>query len=203
MNINDIIYFSPMYKMKDLKFDDKDIIINAFADRIESYYFVPIRLLNDYRYAYGAGVLLVSLVDAFARYSTSENSVGARIEKWIIDNINLNPYTTSSKKAIEEKETIAKIFYEDFRCGLVHESHIKNGGQFSYEIQSALQSQRGFIIINPILLYEELEKFFINFSKELFANEALYAIFLKRIKGDFEEEAKLFEEAFKNDNYAG
>ncbi|ADG82846.1 hypothetical protein [Thermincola potens] len=186
MNIRDVIYFSPNYRMEDLDFDNRIQILSAFKDRIENYYFKPIQQLNSLHYAFGAGLILVSLVDALARYSSIEDNCGARIKHWLKNNVNL-PYTK------EEQEEIAKKFYNDFRCGLVHESHIKNSGQFSYDTWKAITYENGFLIINPEAFFSEIKEYFARFLADLKVNDELYKIFFKRIRKDFEAECIEFQ----------
>ena len=88
------------------------------------------------------------------------------------------------------------MIYKDFRCGLLHESHIKNCGQFSYEIGSAVYLERDFVIINPSSLFKEIESYFQQFIDELAVNEELYGIFLDRMRKDFEEEQKKFKVSY-------
>ena len=187
MNIKDIIYYSQNVMMEDLDFDDKESLLYAFQDRMENYYFLPIKQLNGLRYAFAAGILLLSLIDAFARYSTRIDEVGPRIKEWVKHNLNLEYYSE------REIEKIAGVIYKDFRCGLLHESHIKNCGQFSYEVGSAVYLERDFVIINPSLLFKEIESYFQQFINDLAVDEELYGIFLDRMRKDFEEEQKRFK----------
>lgn len=46
MRINDSIYFSPSLLLENLDLSDKELIVKSFKERIESYYFKPIELLN-------------------------------------------------------------------------------------------------------------------------------------------------------------
>lgn len=41
--------------------------LNAFRERIEKYYFKPIKILNDNRYGFAAIGLLASLIDILAK----------------------------------------------------------------------------------------------------------------------------------------
>lgn len=188
MNIRDIIYYSPTVMMDALDFDDKENLLYAFQDRMENYYFLPIKQLNGLRYAFAAGILLLSLIDAFARYSTRTDDPGPRIKEWVKQNLKIGHYNES------EIEKIARVIYEDFRCGLLHESHIKNCGQFSYEVGNAVYLDRDFVIINPSSLFKEIESYFQQFIDDLAVNEELYGIFLDRMRKDFEEEQKKFKE---------
>jgi hypothetical protein len=178
MRIDDIIYFSPSLKLEDLRLDNKDLVSYYFNERIEEYYFKPIRILVENKMAFSAGALECLLIDAFARYSTTEEKVGKRFSDWCI--INLKITDEASWK-----------FYDFFRCGLLHESHIKQFGQFCFDegyIQQPLISVQDFIVVNPKYLLEVLESYLASFIKELTSNDELYDVFIGHMVKDFGEE---------------
>jgi hypothetical protein len=190
MNINDIIYFSKKYKILDLKFDNKKMMISAFKDRIESFYFKPIELLNKEKHAFAAGMILLSLIDALARYNSGNNNVGERYQQWILENIeSINSFNG-------QRERISKRIYEEFRCKLIHESHIGNGGQFSYEMLDSIKNENEFIIINPDCLFREVKTAFEFFIEKLKTNEKIYKIFSSQIGKDFKSETQKFSKYY-------
>jgi hypothetical protein len=189
MNIKDIIYFSPNHRMSSLNFENKEQMIDAFEDRITRYYLNPIKMLNDIKSAFSAGVIILSLVDAFARYSSKEDQSGKRIPLWLQKNIK-----TISNMPNKKRDLVSESIYKDFRCGLLHESHIKNGGQFSYEIGSSAFVHNKYIIINPKAFHKELTTYFQSYIDQLRICDELYDIFIERIKKDFEKECKEFSD---------
>ena len=177
MRINDKIYFSPSLLLEKLDLTNKTLVLTSFKERIESYYFKPIKTLNDNHDAFASGAILCLLIDAFARYSTTEDSVGVRIVNWCCKHL-----------CIDEKT--AKSFYSFFRCGLLHESHIKNYGQFTFdkEFTHSIIEYSGFIVVNPSILCSASLKYFDDFIAELNSNDDLYSIFIGRLKTDFADE---------------
>lgn len=180
MRINDIIYFSPNLKLEDLNISNKNLVLNSFKERIETYYFQPIDILISRNQAFASGALECLLIDAFARYSTIEDGVRNRIIKWCEDYLNVD-------------NELANQFYEFFRCGLLHESHIKSHGQFCFDehpANKALQKISDYIIVNPLHLFTELKKFLDWFINKMYIDEDLYKIFIDRIEIDYGEEIK-------------
>ena len=120
MRIQDVIYFSTNVRLEDLDLNKRELVIDSFQERIEDYYFKPIQILVDHKMAFSAGALECLLIDAFARYATTENGVEKRMVDWCKAHLNLS-------------KDIATDFYKFFRCGLLHESHIKQFGQFCFD----------------------------------------------------------------------
>ncbi len=180
MNINDHIYFAPGVLLKDLVIDDKEALINAFDLRIKNYYLTPLDELNKLKSAFSASIMGFSLIDAFARYSTNSNAVGARIKKILMDEFSAT--TLSAEKA-----------YCDFRNGLLHESHIKNSGQLCYETSDTFTMKKGCLIINPLEFQHALVRYFNKFISSLKEDTDLYEKFHSRIKKDFEKEIEFFK----------
>ncbi|HEC40919.1 hypothetical protein LCGC14_1072440 [marine sediment metagenome] len=98
--------FSPEFRLEEI---NKDNVLEAFRDRIEKYYFKPIKLLNNNRCGFAAIKLLASLIDILVKAKDHLTGHSSRIkyEYWLRDKLNL------------EKQD-ATDFYEDFRCGLIH-----------------------------------------------------------------------------------
>ena len=177
MRINDSIYFAPSLLLGDLDLNDKELVLFHFNERIKSYYFQPIEILNRNKQAFASGAILCLLIDAFARYSTTENKPGIRIKNWCRDNLQVS-------------ENTARDFYDFFRCGLLHESHIKSFGQFTFDNQFVLpiQEHGGFIVVNPIHLHSALNTYFNSFISNLKTDNNLYSIFIDRLYMDFKDE---------------
>jgi len=124
MKIKDHLYFAPGVRFSDLTIHSPKIV-EKFHQRIESYYLEPARLLTKEEQAFAATVLLVSCLDALARYDSADpkNNWGNR--KRYIDWLK-----TTMPKVFSEK--VATAFYDDIRCGAVHEARIKNGCAFTF-----------------------------------------------------------------------
>lgn len=189
MRIEEVVYFSPSYKIESLDFSNKEMIISAFAERIKTFYLDPINLLNNQNninfsenpvgYAFASGNILFALVDAIAKYSTSKKNSSERIKEWLQLNINGVDVPLANK------------LNDYFRNGLIHEARVKNNGQFSYEINCSVHYEFGIIVVNPLKFMLEVEIAFSNFISELQTDNNLFTIFQQRLKKDFEVEISM------------
>lgn len=180
MRIKDIIYFSPNLKLEDLKLSNPEHILYYFKERIENYYFEPIEVLNQHKMAFASGSLECLLIDVFARYTTTEDRAGVRIVNWAQTHLQLH-------------NAVADKFYKFFRCGLLHEGHIKQFGQFCFDegyINSAIMEEQDHIIVNPKYLLEELRQYLERFIELLKEDKEAYSIFINRLEEDFSDEVK-------------
>ena len=186
MRIQDTVYFSPNTRLGELDLSNRKHLIDAFKERVESYYFHPIEVLNKNRSAFAAGAIECLLIDAFARYVTEEKddskrgAIGRRIIKWCKNHLHIDNQT-------------AKNFYEFFRCGLLHESHIKGFGQFTFDISfgNPISLEQDYLIVNPKHLLDSLKDYFSKFTYHLLNDDEAYATFFARIRSDFESEINL------------
>jgi hypothetical protein len=93
-------------------------------------------------YAFAAGVLLISCIDALARFRFGDG-VGRRFRKFLHQELHFD-------------DGITQRFYDDFRNGLVHEARLKNGGQFFLETAETVSELDGLLLINPDYLAQEV-----------------------------------------------
>lgn len=188
MKVGDYLYFSPNVKFRDLKWDEKEILINAFIDRVEGFYLKPAKKLDELKRGFATGVLCVTAVDFIARISTGIKEPRERMVKWLNDNIEQfrGPDPENSEN------TIAYRFYKDFRNGLVHEGRIKRAGQFSYDFPNELlKVQKGIIIINPHFLLEAINKSFIEYMDKVEREGIAFQGFRSALEEDFREDVEL------------
>lgn len=180
MRINDTIYFSPNLKLNELDLSNQAQILASFPERIESYYLKPVENLVQQKMAFAAGAIEFLLIDAFSRYSSQTDEVGKRIKKWCIDYLGLD-------------KNVAKEFYEYFRCGILHESYVKQFGQFSFDVafKKPVQEMQGYIVVNPEKLLIVLRQYLVDFVARVGNDTELYQIFLERLTSDFKNEIEL------------
>ncbi|MEO2563978.1 hypothetical protein ABHA59_08770 [Clostridium tertium] len=181
MRINEVIYFSPSTKMIDLDFNNKDMILKSFRERIDEFYFEPIKILNNSNKAFAAGTLIVSLIDIFANYSIG-GKTGYRYRNWLKDNIDI-------------EKNLQDDIYKYYRNGLIHEGFIKEGGEFSYEISESFVTvdlnSKTVMIINPKMMEEELKRYFEDYIAKLVTDRSLYEKFISTFKSQFQSEYAL------------
>lgn len=163
-----------------MDFDNRSQLIECFKDRIYSYYIEPAKLLDENKIGFGCGLLCTVTIDSLARLVfPNVTRVGCRFRKWLKNNL------------VEFNQgDFAERFYEDFRCGLVHEGRIKNPREFSYEQKHLITRENGIIRINPHILLENLVESIDDYISELNANDKTYAIFRKALQDDFANEVE-------------
>jgi len=145
MRIAEMLYFAP-----DLLFSEVDIdgptLPEQFKLRMIGYYIMPAEKCCDKGFAFAAGTLLLTCIDALAGLQFG-NGVGSRFQKFVRERL---PSLAD--------EQLARRFYCDFRNGLVHEARIKHGGQFSLERGEMIEEVDGFLLVNPKLLAAEVRE---------------------------------------------
>ena len=185
LRIADSIFFSPKYKFLDIDFDDREKLVDCFTDRVEGFYLCPAEILNEHKYAFSAGLICVATIDFLAMFSTGiTNQVKCRVVLWLIQNI----------EEFKNNVNIAVRFYNDFRNGLVYEGRIKNGGQFSYEIDQLFAIENEVLIVNPKILLKKIEEAFENYIKLLRGDDNMFNDFREKLKELFKKELELVGE---------
>lgn len=180
MLIGKTLFFSKNYTFKDFKNGDKQKRLAAFQDRVYSLYIDPINILIENEAAFGAGVISVSLIDCFVRVMFRiPRSNPDSYKKWLKSNI--NDFC---------KDDYAKRFYEDFRCGLVHEGRIKKAGQFTFSIREIIKKENGIFFVNPSLLSKKLIDVFEEYLILVENNSEEYNKFEAFLLSDFKEDFK-------------
>jgi len=174
VRIEDILYFSPNYRFIDLDWKRKEILVEAFRDRIQGFYLVPARILNYRKKSFAAGVLCVTTIDLLARMALGSQNTGSRIKKWLLR------YMPDCFE-----ETDAKSFYENFRNGLVHEGRIKNCGQFSYDYEKAVHVENRVMVVNPGMLLEKISGAFESYMNDVENDDSAFAQFKCALIQDF------------------
>jgi len=153
MREEDKLYFSPIHTFADvaeaLERNDRKMLLEAFAARVNGFYLNPAKVLDEKKLGFGCGLLCAATIDFLAKIVYPDEGSTERIPFWLADNI----------KEFSRKD-FAKRFYEDFRCGLVHEGRIKRTGEFSYGTETIVTASDGIIRINPRILLEKVRQAF-------------------------------------------
>ena len=142
MNEGDILYFAPRIRFGEVDLNGSGLP-NQYHERIIGFYVDPAEECAARGQAFASGVLLVTCIDApaLARYG---GPTGERFRRFAREELR------SFSRPLEDR------LYEDFRNGLVHEARVKNGGQFSLDIESTVEERAGLMLINPEQLAVEV-----------------------------------------------
>ena len=146
MKIKDLLFFAP-----GIPFDKVDLQGDAlhvqYQLRMTGFYIEPAEVCADCGHAFAAGTLLVACIDAMARLRYRDDMVRRRFIK-----------LAQEELRSFEADALAVRFYKDFRNGIVHEGRVKNGGQFSFEVDETAKELQGVLLINPARLVAEVRE---------------------------------------------
>jgi hypothetical protein len=176
MKIDDVLYFAPGLPFSDVDFDGPRLP-SQFEARIIGFYLDPADSCIEMKFAFAAGVLLTTCIDALSRSETGSPDVKMR-------------FTSFCRSHLPSLggETIAERFYCEFRNGLVHEARIKKGAQFSFDFDETANQTDGVLIINPAGLTREVREALGAFTQRLKRDPAQLKQFAARLKADHTEE---------------
>jgi hypothetical protein len=176
MRLGEILYFAP-----GIQFDQVDVdgpqLPEQFRRRMAGFYLEPAQECTRRGFAFAAGVLLVSCVDALARLRFGDG-VGKRFKKFAAEE--LQSFSRGD---------VADRFYDEFRNGLVHEARLKNGAQFSLETDATVRQCDGLLLVNPQHLASEVEAALD--STLLAANDGERRKLAKALKQDLAEDFRV------------
>ena len=136
----------------DIRFDQVDLqggdaLPAQYQQRMAGFYIEPAVVCADLGHAFAAGVLLVTCIDGMARLRYGDGVVRHRFIR-----------LAQEELVSFQGDALAERFYEDFRNGLVHEGRVKNGGQFSLEVDETVKELQGLLLINPARLAVEVRE---------------------------------------------
>lgn len=184
MKIGKRLHFSQNYSYLKVNWDERECLIKAFKDRVETFYIQPAELLSKNELGFAVGILCITTIDFLSKFKFDD---GKRLVKWIkeyIDDFN-QPNPDNSN------QTYADRFYDEFRDGLIHEGRIKNAGQFSYECQEIVKVKEGVMEVNPKKLLSVIKNFFSNFITQIKEDDEKFLQFENSLKNDFAKEIDL------------
>jgi len=171
MRIGDILYFAPGIRFDQVDLNGTDLP-QQFDCRIVGFYLEPADRCAQHGFAFAAGVVIVSCIDALARVRFG-GKVGTRFKKFVRNEL---PSFAPGN--------FADRFYDDFRNGLVHEARIKNGGQFTLDADQTVQSVNGLLLVNPQHLSAELRVWLASYVSSLTSNIAGRQKLAKKLGAD-------------------
>lgn len=170
MKIGDTLFFSPKYAFRDLDLTKPDHITQAFADRVDGFYFAPADRLIASPDAFAAGLAIFAGVEFLATTSSESEPNG-----WLAENLKIDASVTSK-------------LGEYWRHGLSHEGRVKASAQFSFETGSVVVETKGIFVINPGHLLEGVRKAFQDRCARMDASRK--QLVTDRLMRHFEREAR-------------
>jgi hypothetical protein len=192
MRIEGDIYFNPNTKWSKINTDQIDDLINQYHERIKGYYLFPVHQLfsncdHIHCNGFAAGVLLLSAIDAVGTFQTKRNGFKNKFIEFIKNDdvfINLEE---------PEKKRISEFMSDEFRNGLIHNGRIKNACEFSFESQNLFYLTERTLVVNPIELFQCVQRNSSKFFDELKTDEAGKKLFRDEFVRLYRKELKDFK----------
>ncbi len=177
MKIGDALYFSPQFRFSQLNFDDTNMLVRAFQDRVEGFYLQPAARSLKANDAFAGGLVCCAAVELIAKVSGKEHP-----STWLQRNV----------AGFGADDKLAGRFWNYFRDGLAHEGRVKSygqfSGQFSLELPAMLTTIGNVLVVNPLLLLEAVQAAFQRYCEQMNSGQAdMLANCLRRC---FEAEVK-------------
>lgn len=172
MLINELLYFAPGVTFDKVDFSGEQLPAQL-EQRLRGYYIEPAHLCIEKSHGFAAGVILLSCVDALARFKTGIlDQPGSRFVTFV----------RSELKSFAGNR--AYKLYTAFRNGLVHEGRIKSGAQFSLEAADTVEVIQGVLVVNPKHLAGEIEVALQTYVAQLQADAKLRQALAHRLSED-------------------
>ena len=174
---NNSIFFAKNCKFSQVELDNQGKLAEQFKNRVETYYLTPAENLNQADDAFAAGIMCVATIDLLVTVEKGDFTTGENKRRFL-------GYLKSKFNFTDHN---AEHFYEDFRCGIVHNGIIKNNGLFSYDyedlIKTVIIERESIIIVNPKKLIEKLCRVFNEYITRVKNDENTY----RKLKGYLED----------------
>lgn len=200
MKIEDIIYFSKNFRFRNIDWSDKTCVIKAFEDRVSTLYLEPVKELDNNKYFFASGVICVTIIDFLSRIERGSKKTNKKI---FIDWLEKNIIDFSKKDMSGTQITRAEKFYDDFRCGLVHQGCIKAGGLFSDSIGPLVIVDSGLMVVNPRKLLNELMGITKKYIERLKRDDTAFDNLMNILNEDFKVDIARTKRVLKSDHFKG
>lgn len=176
MKIGEVLYFAPGLAFADIDFSENELP-RSYQKRIEGFYLNPAIELVSAGHGFAAGLLALCAIDALGKVEHPENTVGDRFKS----------YCTARLSSFSDEED-AKLLYDAYRCGIVHEARAKDGAEITLETGSTVTHAPEGIRINPAHLVYEITKAMNEQMDEIVNSEDKRRSFKNYILSQFKEE---------------
>ena len=177
MRIGDYLYFAPDIRFDKVQLDSPEVV-RQYQKRIEGYYLEPARMLASKGYGFGAVTILASALDALARFERP------------LTEKNRKRYISWTSKHVPSLTALdfARQFYDDFRCGVVHEGRAKAGCVFVPKTAYTIKVEGNLMGVNPEKFADEITQVLEDFCTRTESTPALLQHFQDQLKADFAKE---------------
>jgi hypothetical protein len=177
MKVGDYVYFAPGILFKDLDLDGPRLP-QQYSSRIEGYYLAPAERAAQAGDAFAAGVLALTAIDAMSKLYFGPNRPSRQVK------IDFEFFVRGLLPSFVEPVN-ARILYEKYRNGLIHEARLKDGCQFELGRSRTFDSTGPTPIIDPASLIAEVRAALKQFVSELRGSSQFLVEIAKCLREEF------------------
>lgn len=177
MKVGDHVYFAPGIRFTDLDLDGPRLP-KQYSARIEGYYLTPADRAAKAGDAFAAGLLALTAIDAMSRLYFGPNRPSRQVKS------DFEFFVRGLLPSFSEPMK-AKILYEKYRNGLVHEARLKDGCQFEIGRSTTFDTSGPMPIIDPARLVTEGRAALKQLVSELEVSQQFLAEFAKYLREEF------------------
>lgn len=177
MKVGDHVYFAPKIRFAELDLDGARLP-EQYRERIEGFYLSPAQRAAEAGDAFAAGLLTLTTVDAMSKLYFGPNRPNRKVRS------DFQFFVRGLLPSFVEPEN-AKILYEKFRNGLVHEARLKDGCQFELGSSRTFENTGPTPIVNPALLIAEVRTGLNQLISELEGSQQFRSEFAKCLREEF------------------
>lgn len=183
VRIADNVEFAPGIRFSALDLSGK-VLPRQYEVRIREYYLEPARRCAEANHAFASGLLVVSAIDAISRIHFGPNRTQRRrvgVDFQVFARTELPSFRNPAH---------ARVLYEDFRNGLVHEARLKNGAQFQLSLGATADFSSDLPRIDPAALLGEVGDAFERLVTSIEASQYFQQELVSLTRREFAEELR-------------
>lgn len=143
MRVGDVIFFAPEVPFEAVDLSGETLPEQILA-RVDGYYLDAADYCIRARFAFAAGVLIVTCIDAVSEFDRGPKS-----------RQNFLTFVRARLPTFKEERN-ASLLYEEYRNGLVHEGRLKKGCQFALGLGRTLDTTGAYPVIDAGGLLNEV-----------------------------------------------
>ncbi|SRR5713101_317396 len=177
MKVGDHVFFAPGIRFRDLDLDGTRLP-EQYNARIEGYYLIPAQRAVEAGDAFAAGVLALTAIDAMSKLYFGPNRPTRQVKS------DFEFFVRGKLPSFCGPEN-AKVLYEKYRNGLVHEARLKDGCQFEVGCSKTFEASGPTPIIDPARFIAEVRIALKQLVSEMNGSQQFRAEFAKCIREEF------------------
>jgi hypothetical protein len=168
--------FAPNVEFRDLDLSDFQSVVKAFGQRMDGWFFKPINRLFGYENnLFVITAIECMVVDTLSGFWYGDSGTKKNFTDFLVERMNIHP-------------DIANAFYLRFRCGIVHQTNIKENSVISEKVKDFQLDNSNVLYFNPIGFFVQLITYFDKYLKELGSRSDGVQSFKRRFKQLFNDE---------------